>query len=95
MFWVLNGEPWFFDNAMLVVNTISRGEDPIKVPLFELNFWIQLHGLPPGFMYETVGKILDLYWKAYPKHIFADSIPNLFHFWKPQDPNNILPAPNF
>lgn len=34
--WVLNGGPWSFDGAMLIVSTIKKGEDPCMVPLFEL-----------------------------------------------------------
>lgn len=63
--WVLNGGPWSFDGAMLIFNTISDGEDPLKVPLFELQFWIQIHGLPTGFMSETVGKQLGNFFGSY------------------------------
>lgn len=58
MQWVLNGGPWSFDNALLVVNTIKAGEDPVIVPLNEVDFWIQIHGLPVGYMSEVVGKQL-------------------------------------
>lgn len=70
--WVLDGGPWTFDGAMLVVNTISRGEDPINVPLHELKFWVQIHGLPSGFMSEVVGKHLG----------------NFFGTFLSYDPNN-------
>lgn len=50
MQWVLNGGPWSFDGAMLVVSAIKKGEDPCMVPLFDLQIWIQIHGLPTGFM---------------------------------------------
>lgn len=56
MAWVRNGGPWSFDHAELVVNTINAGEDPLKVPLVDVNFWIQIHNLPPGYMSEGVGK---------------------------------------
>lgn len=52
--WVLNGGPWSFDGAMLVVNTIPKGRDPTDVQLNDLNFWIQIHGLSSGFMSTTV-----------------------------------------
>lgn len=32
--------------------------DPLEIPLFELSFWVQLSGLPNGFMTESVGKQL-------------------------------------
>lgn len=56
MLWVRNGGPWSFDNALLVLNVISPGEDPTKVPLLEIEFWIQIHNLPVGYMSEAVGK---------------------------------------
>lgn len=58
LLWVLNWGPWSFDGAMLVISTLSRGEDPVKIPLFELSFWVQIHELPSGFMSEIVGKQL-------------------------------------
>lgn len=58
MSWVLNNGPWTFDNALLVMNVIKAGEDPIKVSLVEADFWIQIHNLPVGYMTEAVGKQL-------------------------------------
>lgn len=58
MIWVQNGGPWTFENAMLCTDVIPPGEDPLKVPLWFLNIWIQLHDLPSGFMSESVGKQL-------------------------------------
>lgn len=58
MQWVLSGGPWSFDGAMLIISIIDKGMDPLEVPLFELSFWIQLHGLPNGFMTEAAGKQL-------------------------------------
>lgn len=58
MLWVSNGGPWSFDNAMLIVNRIPSGEDPLNVPLWNLDIWIQIHDLPKGFMSESVGKQL-------------------------------------
>ncbi|XP_074363279.1 uncharacterized protein LOC141703746 [Apium graveolens] len=58
MLWVLNGGPWNFDNVMLQVVIISMGIDPIKIQLWFLKIWIQIHDLPNGFMTEAVGKQL-------------------------------------
>lgn len=38
MAWVVNGGPWSFDGALLVHSIIPKGEDPVKVPLFDVNF---------------------------------------------------------
>lgn len=56
--WVMNGGPWSFDNAMLLIEPIPAGVDPLKVPLWGLNIWIQIHNLPNAFMSEAVGRQL-------------------------------------
>lgn len=58
MLWVMSGGPWSFDNVMVALETVAAGEDPVKVKLWYLNFWIQLHNLPMGYMMESVGKQL-------------------------------------
>lgn len=56
--WVMKGGPWTFDNVMLALETVAAGEDPLKVQLWYLNIWIQIHDLPMSFMTEAVGKQL-------------------------------------
>lgn len=63
--WVQNGGSWSFDRAMLVVNIIPMGGDPLQVPLFDLNFLIQIHGLPSGLMAESVGKHLGNFFGSF------------------------------
>lgn len=58
MNWVVNNGPWTFDSALLMVNTVQTGEDPTKVSLHEVDFWIQIYELPVGYMSELVGKQL-------------------------------------
>lgn len=58
LLWVANGGPWSFDNAMLIMNKIPPGEEPMSVSLWFLKMWIQIHDLPKGFMSEVVGKQL-------------------------------------
>lgn len=65
MEWVLNGGPWSFDNAMLVLSKINVGEDPLEVPLFSLQFWIQLFGVPSGLMTEAAGKQLGNFFGSF------------------------------
>lgn len=45
MQWMMNNGPWSFDNAMLITNTIPAGEDPTRVPLNDVEFWIQIYDL--------------------------------------------------
>lgn len=58
MQWVTKGGPWMFDNVMMILETVAAGEDPLKVQLWHLNIWIQIHDLPMSFMLEFVGKQL-------------------------------------
>ncbi|WOH00918.1 hypothetical protein DCAR_0520294 [Daucus carota subsp. sativus] len=57
--WVQSGGPWTFDNSILVVSAIGIGEDPVKVQLTEVNFWIQIHDLPSGFISNFFGTFLE------------------------------------
>lgn len=63
--WVINGGPWSFDNAMLVLALIPNGENPVKVPLWHLSIWIQIFDLPSSFMNENVGKQLGNFFGEY------------------------------
>lgn len=54
MNWVVANGPWTLDGALLVMSMIKPGEDPTKVPLIEVNFWVQIHDLPVGYMSEIV-----------------------------------------
>lgn len=56
--WVMKGGPWSFDNTMLMIQPIPPGGQPIKVPLWHLRMWIQIHDLRSGLMSEVVGKQL-------------------------------------
>lgn len=58
MNWVVKGGPWSFDNAMLALEPVGEYEDPVKVPLWHVSIWIQIHELPMGLMTESVGKAL-------------------------------------
>lgn len=58
MQWVLRGGPWSFDNAMIVMAEVPKGEEPLNVPLWHVNMWLQIFDLPSGFISEAVGKQL-------------------------------------
>lgn len=65
MNWVVSSGPWTFDGALLVLNYIKSGEEPSRVPLFEVDFWIQIHDLPVGYMSEAVGKQLGNFFGSF------------------------------
>lgn len=58
MQWVAKGGLWTFDNVMLAMEHVAAYDDPVKVLLWFVNIWIQIHDLPMGFMTEVVGKQL-------------------------------------
>ncbi|KAH1045669.1 hypothetical protein J1N35_036453 [Gossypium stocksii] len=55
---VLNGDPWTFNNHLLVIHRLEDGEDPMKVPPIYMTFWVQVHDLPLGFFTESIAKKL-------------------------------------
>lgn len=68
MMWMMNNGPWTFDNAILVTSIIPAGGDPTKVPLHEVEFWIQLYDIPSGLMTEAVGKQLGNFFGSFVKY---------------------------
>ena len=58
--WVQNGGPWSFDNAMLALEEVKAGQNPVDVKPYFLSIWIQLHNLSVGYMVEMVGKFIHL-----------------------------------
>ncbi|CAN0921133.1 Uncharacterized protein At4g02000 [Linum grandiflorum] len=59
--WVVESGPWTFDNALLVLHELKRGETPETVLLTSAPFWVQIHGLPSRFSTEKVGKIVGAF----------------------------------
>ncbi|MBA0818648.1 hypothetical protein Gohar_003642 [Gossypium harknessii] len=51
---VLKGSPWTFNNHLLVLHKLSKGEDPLRVPLISASFWVQVHDVPIGFYSENL-----------------------------------------
>ncbi|MBA0769187.1 hypothetical protein Gotri_017948, partial [Gossypium trilobum] len=43
---VLKGLPWTFNNHLLILSNLNRGEDPLKIPLIFVPFWVQIHDVP-------------------------------------------------
>lgn len=56
---------WSFDNTNLVTNTIPSGRDHTKVPLNEVEFWMQIYDLTSGFTLESVGKQLGNFFGSF------------------------------
>jgi 14-3-3 protein epsilon len=58
---VLNGGPWSFNNQMLIIKRVQLGVQIENIPLYHVDFWVQVHNLPTGLMAERVGKTLANY----------------------------------
>ncbi|MBA0645890.1 hypothetical protein Goklo_013921, partial [Gossypium klotzschianum] len=49
---VIDGNPWTFNKHILVLYKQKSGEDPLRVPLYSVNYWVQIHDLMMGLMSE-------------------------------------------
>ena len=47
---VLEGGPWIYDNMYILLHRLLPNEAPTAIPLDSLDFWVQIHNLPAGFM---------------------------------------------
>ncbi|MBA0643755.1 hypothetical protein Goklo_028017 [Gossypium klotzschianum] len=56
---VLKGSPWTFNNHLLMLHWLEKKEDPLKVPLIFVCFWVQIHEVPPGFYIETLTRQIE------------------------------------
>lgn len=54
----VKGGPWTFDNHLLVLGRMQVGVPLQNIPLYHVEFWVQVFNLPVGFMTELVGKLL-------------------------------------
>ncbi|MBA0729878.1 hypothetical protein Golax_020488 [Gossypium laxum] len=55
---VLKGLPWTFNNHLLILSKLRRGEDPLKIPLVYVPFWVQIHDVPIGLFSESLARLL-------------------------------------
>lgn len=47
-----------FNNHLLIIHQLSKGEDPLKVHLIFIPFWVYIHDVPPRFFSEVLVKQL-------------------------------------
>ncbi|MFQ6620674.1 hypothetical protein Gotur_000880 [Gossypium turneri] len=55
---VLKGLPWTFNNHLLILSNLNRGEDPLKIPLIFVPFWVQIHDVPMGLFSKSLAMLL-------------------------------------
>ncbi|CAI8612526.1 unnamed protein product [Vicia faba] len=58
MEFVLKSGPWSFDRVLLVLNRISREEQPLYLNLHSSSFWVRIYDLPLMLRYESMAKKL-------------------------------------
>ncbi|XP_058783931.1 uncharacterized protein At4g02000-like [Vicia villosa] len=57
----LKGGPWSFGSHLLIIERVQIGVQLENIPLFHVEFWVQIHNLPAGLMLERVGKTIANY----------------------------------
>ncbi|MBA0568542.1 hypothetical protein Golob_006033 [Gossypium lobatum] len=50
--------PWNFNSHLLILHRLKEGEDPLIVQFHWVDFWMPIHDLPLGFIFETVAQQL-------------------------------------
>lgn len=69
---VLEGDPWSFEQGMLIYKQVSDNEDPKEVMLNEVDIWVQLYDIPKGFVSEnilqSVGNYIGYFVKSDPSN---------------------------
>lgn len=54
----LKGGLWTYDNHLLIIEKVQAGVQIENIPLYHVDFWVQIHNLPAGLMLEKVGKTM-------------------------------------
>ncbi|MBA0671620.1 hypothetical protein Goklo_025395 [Gossypium klotzschianum] len=55
---VLKGLPWTLKNHLLILSKLRRAEDPLRIPLIHVPFWVQIHKVPIGLFSEILARQL-------------------------------------
>ncbi|KAL8519944.1 hypothetical protein ACS0TY_010759 [Phlomoides rotata] len=56
--WVLNHQPWHFENHLFAIRALSGYEQPSMVSVTEALFWVRAYDLPMNFHTDCVLKTL-------------------------------------
>ncbi|CAN0899573.1 Uncharacterized protein At4g02000 [Linum grandiflorum] len=59
--WVVENRPWTYDNSLLVLHELKKGESPESILFTSAAFWVQIHELPARFCKESVRHILGAF----------------------------------
>ncbi|CAH9085499.1 unnamed protein product [Cuscuta epithymum] len=56
---VLGGRQWLYEQNLLVLWSLKPGDVPLRVPLNEAEFWVQVHNVPYDYMNLGVARRVD------------------------------------
>ncbi|XP_074327899.1 uncharacterized protein LOC141665815 [Apium graveolens] len=56
---VLEGGPWSFEQATLVLHQLVTREDPSAVKLQDVEMWVQVYDIPRGLLSENILRSVD------------------------------------
>ncbi|PPR81836.1 hypothetical protein GOBAR_AA38880 [Gossypium barbadense] len=59
--WVVEGSLLSFKNHLLVFHKLTLGKDPKSVPLYYVNFWVQIRDLPARLVFEGMAKQFEAF----------------------------------
>lgn len=51
---IIEGGPWSFEQAMLLLHEVKNVEDPATIALQEFQIWVQIHNIPRGCISENI-----------------------------------------
>lgn len=90
---VLAGTPWFFNNHLILFHRMKPGENPSLVPLFLIEFWVQVHDLPIGLVSKIMAKQFGDFLGKFLEYDLSSrlgSSPSVMHIRVQLNVNNIL-----
>lgn len=65
---VLKGSPWTFNNHLLILPHLQKGEDSLIVPLIYALFWIQIHDVLTRLFFENLAVQLGNFLRDFLKY---------------------------
>ncbi|KAK5824816.1 hypothetical protein PVK06_019600 [Gossypium arboreum] len=68
---VMDEIPSFFNMHLIIFHRLTRGEDPVQIPLFHANFWVQIHSLLLGFMSEGMARYFRNFIREFIEYVAA------------------------
>lgn len=79
---VVEGSPWSFNRAPLIIERLRPGDDPKGVKLNYLDMWVQIHDLQVGFRSERVIQDIGNYVGSFIKSDANDFSGTLREFFR-------------